>query len=62
MKHLLIVSLFALATSAGVIAEESVSNERISEMIIVNKPGDSDLEPDIMIHRDQFLEINNSQY
>ena len=33
-------------------------NERISEMIIVNKPGDSDLEPDIMIPRDEFLEIN----
>ena len=32
MKHLLIVSLFAFATSAGVIAEESVSNERISEI------------------------------
>ena len=33
-------------------------NERISQMIIVNKPGDSDLEPDIMIHRDEFVEIN----
>tara|TARA_B100001758_G_C18377410_1_gene595161 strand:+ start:37 stop:1326 length:1290 start_codon:yes stop_codon:yes gene_type:complete len=33
-------------------------NERISQMIIVNKPGDSDLEPDIMIYRDEFLEIN----
>ena len=32
MKHLLIVSLFAFASSAGVIAEESVSNERISEI------------------------------
>jgi hypothetical protein len=32
MKHLLIVSLFAFATSAGVIAEESVSNDRISEI------------------------------
>ena len=32
MKQLLIVSLFAFATSAGVIAEESVSNERISEI------------------------------
>ena len=32
MKHLLIVSLFAFATSAGVIAEESVSDERISEI------------------------------
>ena len=33
-------------------------NERISQMIIVNKPGDSDLEPGIMIHRDEFVEIN----
>jgi DNA-directed RNA polymerase subunit beta' len=33
-------------------------NERISQMIIVNKIGDSDLEPDIMIHRDEFVEIN----
>ena len=32
MKHLLIVSLFSFATSAGVIAEDSVSNERISEI------------------------------
>ena len=32
MKQLLIVSLFAFATSASVIAEESVSNERISEI------------------------------
>ena len=32
MKQLLIASLFVFATSAGVIAEESVSNERISEI------------------------------
>ena len=32
MKHLLVLSLLAFATSAGVIAEESVSNERISEI------------------------------
>ena len=32
MKRLLIVSLFAFATSAGVMAEESVSDERISEI------------------------------
>ena len=32
MNRLLIVSLFALFTSASVIAEESVSDERISEI------------------------------
>ena len=32
MKLLFIVSLFAFVTSAGVIAEESVSDERISEI------------------------------
>ncbi len=33
-------------------------NERISNMIIVNEVGDSDLEPDTMIDRSEFLEIN----
>ena len=32
MNRLLIVSLFAFVTSAGVIAEESLSDERISEI------------------------------
>ena len=32
MKQLLIVSLLAFATSSGVVAEETVSNERISEI------------------------------
>ena len=27
-------------------------------MAIVNNPGDSDLEPDVMIDRNEFLEIN----
>ncbi|MEL1237027.1 MAG: DNA-directed RNA polymerase subunit beta', partial [Candidatus Neomarinimicrobiota bacterium] len=35
-----------------------LENERISQMVIVNNPGDSDLEPDIMIDRNEFLEIN----
>ena len=35
-----------------------LENERISQMAIVNNPGDSDLEPDIMIDRNEFLEIN----
>ena len=35
-----------------------LENERISQMAIVNNPGDSDLEPDVMIDRNEFLEIN----
>ena len=35
-----------------------LENERISQMVIVNNPGDSDLEPDVMIDRNEFLEIN----
>jgi len=35
-----------------------LENERISQMVIVNKPGDSDLESDVMIDRNEFLEIN----
>jgi len=33
-------------------------NERISKMVIVNEPGDSDLETDTMIDWAEFLEIN----
>ena len=33
-------------------------NERISKMVIVNEPGDSDLETDTMIDRVEFLDIN----
>ena len=33
-------------------------NERIGEMVIINNPGDSDLEKDTMIDRTEFLEIN----
>ena len=35
-----------------------LENERISQMAIVNNPGDSDLEPEVMIDRNEFLEIN----
>ena len=35
-----------------------LENERISQMAIVNNPGDSDLDPDVMIDRNEFLEIN----
>ena len=35
-----------------------LENERISQMVIVNNPGDSDLESDLMIDRNEFLEIN----
>ena len=35
-----------------------LENERISQMAIVNNPGDSDLEPGVMIDRNEFLEIN----
>ncbi|MEL0207988.1 MAG: DNA-directed RNA polymerase subunit beta' [Gammaproteobacteria bacterium] len=35
-----------------------LENERISQMAIVNNPGDSDLEPKVMIDRNEFLEIN----
>ena len=35
-----------------------LENERIAQMVIVNSPGDSDLESDIMIDRNEFLEIN----
>ena len=33
-------------------------NERIAQMVIVNAPGESDLEENTMIERDEFLEIN----
>jgi len=33
-------------------------NERISQMVFVNETGDSDLEPDSMIERSEFNEIN----
>ncbi len=33
-------------------------NERISQMVFVNESGDSDLEPDSMIERSEFNEIN----
>ena len=33
-------------------------NERIGKMVIVNAPGESDLEANTMIERDEFLEIN----
>ena len=33
-------------------------NERVGEMVIVNNPGDSDLEKDTMIERVEFLDIN----
>ena len=33
-------------------------NERISQMVFVNEPGDSDLEPDSIIERSEFNEIN----
>ena len=33
-------------------------NERISSMVIVGEPGDSGLEPDSMIDRSEFLDIN----
>jgi len=33
-------------------------NERISSMVIVNNPGDSDLEPNSMLEREEFLEVN----
>jgi len=33
-------------------------NERISKMVIVNEPGDSDLEMDTMIDWAEFLDIN----
>jgi DNA-directed RNA polymerase subunit beta' len=35
-----------------------LENKRISKMIIVNDVGDSDLESDTMIDRDEFVEIN----
>ena len=33
-------------------------NERISQMVFVNEPGDSDMEPDSIIERSEFNEIN----
>ena len=33
-------------------------NERIAQMVIVNAPGETDLEENTMIERDEFLEIN----
>ena len=33
-------------------------NERISQLVFVNEPGDSDLEPDSVIERLEFNEIN----
>ena len=36
-------------------------NERISgKVVVVNNPGDSDLESGLIIDRDEFLEINKS--
>jgi DNA-directed RNA polymerase subunit beta' len=35
-------------------------NERISSMVIVNNPGDSDLDSNAMLDRDYFLEVNKN--
>ena len=35
-------------------------NERISSMVIVNNPGDSDLDSNTMLDRDYFLEVNKN--
>ena len=35
-------------------------NKRISGKVVVNNPGDSDLEPGLIIDRDEFLEINKN--